>query len=187
MGVTSALRSELKRRVLPLAEAQGFVVDERKLPQSIEFRRTAGDAVHVFGIQWEKYGKPRFAVHYGTLSRSRPSVGPDLLPPRDVLVSWLADAGSLQPRRGILVAGVVSPGSVVHIAIDWPSTSADAWRGRRRTAHRAARASTLLGHWKRRTAHANLALRRTAPPRVYCFAGGIASSRSFQSHDSGLT
>ena len=100
MGVTSALRSELKRRVLPLAEARGFVVDERKLPQSIEFRRTAGDAVHVFGIQWEKYGKPRFAVHYGTCPAAGLRVGPDLFPPRDVLVSWLADAGSLQPRRG---------------------------------------------------------------------------------------
>jgi len=100
MGSTTALRRELKRRFLPLARERGFVPDQRRMPASITFRRSAGADVHIFSIQWEKYGKPRFAVRFGTCPGDGARFGNEVFAAADTLPDWLPDAGTLQPRRG---------------------------------------------------------------------------------------
>ncbi|MCC7425892.1 MAG: hypothetical protein IT557_03205 [Alphaproteobacteria bacterium] len=100
MGTTTALRRALKQRLVPLAERQGFALDQRLMPRAMTFRRAAGAQVHMFSLSWEKYGKPRFAVDFGTCPADGMRFGEEQVPARDVLPSWLPDAGSLQPRRG---------------------------------------------------------------------------------------
>jgi hypothetical protein len=66
MGTTTELRRALKTLFIPYAVDRGFVVDERGQPRSTVFRRRVRSRVEMFEVQWEKYGTPRFAVHFGT-------------------------------------------------------------------------------------------------------------------------
>jgi hypothetical protein len=65
MGRTTALRSALKSTLFPLAQARGFVVDRSAQPLFTTFRRRRGDELHVFDIQWDKSGRPRFVINFG--------------------------------------------------------------------------------------------------------------------------
>lgn len=104
MGNTTALRRVLKSRFHPHANARGFAIDERLQPRSTSFRRQAGDRVHIFDVQWDKYGRPRFLVTFGTCPASGLDVNGVTHSPADTLPSWCPDAGSLQPRRGTSTA-----------------------------------------------------------------------------------
>jgi hypothetical protein len=68
MGPTTALRRALKERFIPFMIEKGFALDQRHAPQFIDFRRVVGDRVQFFEIQWEKYGRPRFTVNFGSAS-----------------------------------------------------------------------------------------------------------------------
>jgi len=100
MGRTTELRRALKERFIPDAVDRGFHVDARRQPVSTVFRRRAGDRVEMFELQWEKYGRPRFAVRFGTCPSAGLLVGGTLHAADDTLPTWCPDAGSLQPRRG---------------------------------------------------------------------------------------
>lgn len=100
MGRTTDLRRALKTRFFPYALDRGFVADGRRQPVSTTFRRLAGSSVQIFDVQWEKYGKPRFAVHFGTCPAGGLSVSGTLHPPGEALPTWCPDTGSLQPRDG---------------------------------------------------------------------------------------
>jgi hypothetical protein len=65
MGTTTPLRTALKQRLHPHAQARGFVIDKSNQPNFTAFRRIAGDTVQVFEIQWDKYGKARFVINFG--------------------------------------------------------------------------------------------------------------------------
>ncbi|WP_243303083.1 DUF4304 domain-containing protein [Geothrix oryzisoli] len=65
MGRTTALRSALKAVFYPYVEARGFILDTSNQPWFTTFRRHQGDKVHVFDIQWDKYGGPRFVLNFG--------------------------------------------------------------------------------------------------------------------------
>jgi hypothetical protein len=65
MGRTTSLRSALKATLFPLAAAHGFVIDKSAQPQFTTFRRHSGDEVHVFDVQWDKNGEPRFVINFG--------------------------------------------------------------------------------------------------------------------------
>ena len=66
MGFTTGLRREVKTRSIPFVTDSGFGVQLHSMPQSMVFRRTVGEVTHIFELQWEKYGRPRFAVNFGT-------------------------------------------------------------------------------------------------------------------------
>lgn len=100
MGPTTDLRRELKARFLPYAADRGFVVDRTAQPQSTVFRRRVGHDVQIFEVQWEKYGRPRFRVNFGTCPADGLRAGGTVHPPDATLPSWCPDAGTLQPRRG---------------------------------------------------------------------------------------
>lgn len=100
MGRTTDLRRALKARFFTHARARGFVIDERLQPQTTIFRRRAGTVVHIFEVQWEKYGRPRFAIHLGTCPADGLRIGDVTHSPEETLPTWCPDTGSLQPRRG---------------------------------------------------------------------------------------
>ena len=78
MGRTSELRREIKMRFVPLAAASGFALSEAHAPGFLEFRRVVGDGEHLFDVQWEKYGRPRFVVNFssdGKHGRLQPRAG----------------------------------------------------------------------------------------------------------------
>lgn len=101
MGTTTDLRRALKARFFPYVVARGFVADHRDQPTSTLFRRVAETRVHIVGVQWEKYGKPRFAVHFGTCPAEGLHFQGRFCSPEDMLPTWCPDIGSLQPRSGM--------------------------------------------------------------------------------------
>jgi hypothetical protein len=68
MGTTTDLRRALKTEVFPLLVDRGFSIDLRHAPHFVDFRRSREDQVDFLEIQWEKYGRPRFKVSFGTVS-----------------------------------------------------------------------------------------------------------------------
>lgn len=100
MGRTTDLRRALKTRFFAYARDRGFAVDERRQPVSTLFHRRVGQSVQIFEVQWEKYGRPRFAVHFGTCPAEGLSVRGTLHPPGETFPTWCPDAGRLQPRDG---------------------------------------------------------------------------------------
>ena len=101
MGATTALRRTLKARFFRFLVAKGFVADLRNQPTSTVFRRRLGSRVQIVGVQWEKYGKPRFAVHFGTCPAEGLQLQDGVRSPDDILPTWCPDTGSLQPGRGL--------------------------------------------------------------------------------------
>jgi hypothetical protein len=100
MGTTTALRRALKQDFFAFVEKRGFRMDQRDQPRSTVFRRSVGGVVQIFGIQWEKYGRPRFALHFGTCSEAGLLIQGQVHQAGSVFPGWCPDAGSLQPRRG---------------------------------------------------------------------------------------
>ena len=102
MGTTTALRRALKASFFPHAIERGFAVDERRQPVSTTFRRRVGAVVQIFEVQWDKYGRPRFAVHFGTCPAEGLRVGENVFTPEETLPGWCADVGTLEPhgRKG---------------------------------------------------------------------------------------
>ena len=62
---SNPLRAAVKGRFYPFAESRGFVREKSHNPLFILFRRTTDTAVHVFELQWEKYGRPCFVINFG--------------------------------------------------------------------------------------------------------------------------
>ena len=75
-------------------------MDERSQPSATRFRRRAGSLVQMFEVRWEKYGRPRFAVHFGTCPADGLLVNGVLHAPEDTLPTWCPDTGTLRRRRG---------------------------------------------------------------------------------------
>ena len=100
MGVTTALRRELKQGFLPLLLDKGFIQDDRDAPQTIHFRRPAGDAVHLLEIQWDKYGGPTFVINFGACPAEGLNTPHGHVPAEQVYAGWLRESGRLQPKRG---------------------------------------------------------------------------------------
>jgi hypothetical protein len=100
MGKTTELRREIKRVFIPFVEARGFKLDQRHAPQFLEFRRIVGDEMHVFDIQWEKYGSRRFVVNFGKCSSKGVEFHGQRILPEGVSAAHCAPNGRLQPGKG---------------------------------------------------------------------------------------
>lgn len=100
MGQTTELRRELKARFSPYVAASGFKADLRLQPHSTIFRRRTGDRVEMFELQWDKYGAPRFAVHFAVCPIEGLEVNGKMMPLEDTLPTWCNEVGSLYPGRG---------------------------------------------------------------------------------------
>lgn len=100
MGNTTELRREIKRTFVPFAEARGFIIDQRYAPQFLEFRRATGGELHLFDIQWEKYGKRRFVVNFGKCPSEGIDFNGEWLSPDRVSPAHCSANGRLQPGKG---------------------------------------------------------------------------------------
>src|SRR5215470_19180326 len=105
MGKTTDLRREIKRRFVPVMTAKGFSLDMRDAPSYVGFRRMTGDAVQVCDIQWEKYGRPRFAINFGTCSPGGVICHGEPIRAEDVTASTTPVFGRLVPGRRHSVGG----------------------------------------------------------------------------------
>jgi hypothetical protein len=101
MGSTTDLRRVLKQAFVPHVESLGFRVDPADAPTFLRFRRPAVEAVHLLEMQWDKYGKPRFVINFGSCPAEGLRIDGELHAPDKVLVGWLTVNGRLQPKRGL--------------------------------------------------------------------------------------
>lgn len=100
MGTTTALRREIKHRFIPLVVQRGYSLDERDAPTFWLFRRQEGSTVRIFGIQWEKYGRPRFRFDFGTCPAEGLNFNGNHVDWNDMHPHWLPQVASLKPGRG---------------------------------------------------------------------------------------
>lgn len=100
MGKTTELRREIKRTFLPFVEARCFKMDQRYAPHFLEFRRIIGDELHVFNIQWEKYGSRKFVVNFGKCPSGGVEFQGQRIPPEGISPTHCASNGRLQPGKG---------------------------------------------------------------------------------------
>ncbi len=66
--MANPLREAVKSYFYPFAESKGFVRAKSKHPHFTTFRRVSGTTVHVFDVQWDKYGRPAFVINFGEAS-----------------------------------------------------------------------------------------------------------------------
>jgi len=64
MGITTALRRELKESFYPVALSAGFELDTSLQPELTVFRRIQNAKLEVFDIQWDSHRKPRFIINF---------------------------------------------------------------------------------------------------------------------------
>src|SRR5262249_7496265 len=99
MSRTTELRGAIEATFYPFAESRGFARG-RSHRLSTVFRRTMPTIVHVFDIQWDKYGAPRFVLNFDEC----PLTGVDMIDighveAGDVLPGYCG-GGRLQRKRG---------------------------------------------------------------------------------------
>jgi hypothetical protein len=70
MGTTTALRRALKAEYFAQLLVTGFEADQRHAPHFLDFRRIKPDRIEFISIQWEKSGRPRFKLMFGTTGRN---------------------------------------------------------------------------------------------------------------------
>ena len=105
MGKTTALRREIKRSFIPYMQGKGFVADLRDMPQVLAFRRITPARIDVCDIQWEKYGRPRFVLNFGSCGPQGVISHGKEIRPADI-TSWDTPIwGRLRPGRASSVSG----------------------------------------------------------------------------------
>jgi hypothetical protein len=100
MGRTTELRTSIKAAFIPFMLDKGFDVDRRNLPSFLDFRKIGGGRVYVCDIQWEKYGRPRFALNFGSCGPSGVICHGSEIGPSDVTTSSTPCGGRLTARPG---------------------------------------------------------------------------------------
>jgi len=63
--MANPLREAVKKYFYPFAESKGFARAKSTHPHFTTFRRIEPDVVHVFDVQWDKYGRPKFVINFG--------------------------------------------------------------------------------------------------------------------------
>ena len=99
MGRATALREAMKARFYPLALKHGFVRG-KATSMVTPFRRVRGSVIHVFDIQWEKYGRPCFVINFGEAPSDGIDFGGEKVPPEKLEPVHCSVKGRLQRWRG---------------------------------------------------------------------------------------
>lgn len=100
MGRTTDLRRAVKARFLPFMLEKGFQYDARNMPAFMEFRKITADRIYVCDIQWEKYGRPRFVLNFGTSGPNGVVCHGEEIDPSDLTASSASSTGRLTARAG---------------------------------------------------------------------------------------
>jgi hypothetical protein len=105
MGKTTDLRRALKRSFVPLMEGKGFRTDMQHMPQFLGFRRVTPERIYVCDIQWEKYGRPRFVLNFGSCGPQGVICHGKEIKPHDVTTSATPCWGRLMPGHRRFISG----------------------------------------------------------------------------------
>src|SRR6266852_8066855 len=97
MGRTTDLRRALKRSFVPLMEDKGFHTDSRDMPHFLAFRQVTPERIYVCDIQWEKYGRPRFVLNFGSCGPQGVVCHGKEIKPADITPSATPWSGRLMP------------------------------------------------------------------------------------------
>ena len=89
------LREAVKQHFYPFAESKGFDRAKSSHPHFTTFRRIGPDIVHVFDVQWDKYGRPKFVINFAE-AESGPS--PDAIETQDCKVLRRLQPNKRSPR-----------------------------------------------------------------------------------------
>jgi hypothetical protein len=100
MGRTTALRQAIKRDFVPYLRDKGFDTDLRHAPQYPAFRKIDSEDVYACAIQWEKYGRPRFSLHFAKCGGEGVTVRGQHVLPADIFPFHIAESGFLNPGQG---------------------------------------------------------------------------------------
>ena len=100
----AALRDAVASILIPALVEAGFRCQSGRSRLFTPFFREAGEVVHLLEIQWEKNGRPRFVLNYGTCPKQGLVAGSRTFKPAEVAVGWLPDYGRLLPKRGATTA-----------------------------------------------------------------------------------
>jgi len=102
MDTITELRREIERTLVPYALSRGFVVDRKQAPDFLNFRRCSLDKVEMFDIQWDKNGRPRFTVNFGSCPPGGLSIRGTHYAAEEVSAGWHGVShGRLQPTTGL--------------------------------------------------------------------------------------
>ena len=147
MARATELRRVVTDRLYPFAESRGFVRARMRHSLYTTFSRVDRDALHVFEVQWAKYGAASFVLNFGEC----PATGVDMVDighvdRADVRPGYCSLNGRLQTTRGPLgwfrlrrpfLEAVLSferwylAEQVVQRAIDWFPEIEDWWADKR--------------------------------------------------------
>ena len=97
MGRTTDLRRAIKRSFDPLMEGKGFRTDSRDMPHFLAFRRVTPERIYVCDIQWEKYGRSRFVLNFGSCGPQGVVCHGKEIKPADITPSATPWSGRLMP------------------------------------------------------------------------------------------
>src|SRR5216683_954172 len=97
MGRTTDLRRAIKRSFVPLMEGKGFRTDSRDMPHFLASRRVTPERIDVCDIQWEKYGRPRFVLNFGSCGPQGVISHGKEVEPADITASATPWFGRLKP------------------------------------------------------------------------------------------
>jgi hypothetical protein len=89
--------------LLSVLGRKGLCDGQRHAPHFFTFRKIASPELRVCDIQWDKYGKPRFAVNFGKCSAD--DVRGQPLPPVDVFPEHTPERGRLIPGTRFMTSG----------------------------------------------------------------------------------
>lgn len=64
MAKTKSIRDALRTGFYPHVLSSGFMLDKRRQPEFVVFRRFGEKSVHIFEIQWDKYHRPKFVINF---------------------------------------------------------------------------------------------------------------------------
>src|SRR6266480_2430136 len=99
MSRATALREAVKGMFYPFASDRGFIRGKGS-SMFTPFRRIRGTSAHVFDIQWDKYGSPRFVINFGEAPSGGVTFQGELVPAEKVEPSHCRLNGRLQRWRG---------------------------------------------------------------------------------------
>ena len=104
MGKTTDLRRVIRQNFIPYMKERGFHPDLRHMPRLLDFRRITPQQIFVCDIQWEKYGRPRFVLNFGSCGPHGVICHGEQINPTDVTPSVTPRQGRLQPGRSASVS-----------------------------------------------------------------------------------
>jgi hypothetical protein len=99
VGKTTELRQKLKQRFFPFLESKGFSCDMRHAPQIFTFRRISGDKICVLDVQWDEYGRRRFALNFSAGSPREIISYEGKISPQDAFVPNFKNRGRLKSNH----------------------------------------------------------------------------------------